>query len=379
MIAKSLPLLLLTTWVLACTPPPAAETAAAPEAYWLYVASGNGATGGGIGIYRFWPASGEVVAVDTSAEVPASSYLAVADDRLYSLHSDSSGAGILAALAVDPATGAVSLLGEALTGGQGPCYVSVAGNTVLVANYSSGNISATRRTPQGLGPQTGRIQHEGHSVNPDRQEAPHPHMIIPVPGTDLVLVPDLGTDQVFAYQLDEMGALSPAPVPHIAISPGAGPRHMALHPSQPRAYILNELNATVSSLELDPAQGLTAVLSTASTLPPDFDEYNKSSDIHITPDGRYLYAANRGPNSLAIFDLTASPDSLKLVDIVDCGGEWPRAFAIDPTGQFVLVANMYSNQISVFRIDSATGRLSKEHEIPSVSSPQGLRFVPVKG
>ena len=372
---KACAILLASLLLMACQPP-AAE---APSTdYWLYIASGNGESGGGIGIYRFSPETGTIVAVDTCADVPASSYLAVAEDRLYSLHSDSTGAGVLAALAIDPATGALRLLNEAPTGGRGACYVSVAGNSVLVANYSSGTISATRRTPAGLGPQTGRVLHEGQSVNPERQEAPHPHMIIPVPETDLILVPDLGTDQVFAYQLDEMGALAPAPVPHIATAPGAGPRHLALHPSQPRAYILNELNATVSSLAIDPAQGLTATLSTHSTLPADFDGYNKSSDIHITPDGRYLYAANRGPNSLAIFDLRSSPDSLRLVDIVDCGGDWPRAFAIDPTGRFVLVANLRSNQVSVFRIDPASGRLSKEAEVPTVSSPQGLRFVPIR-
>jgi 6-phosphogluconolactonase len=348
--------------------------------YWVYVASGDGKAHDGIGLYRFDASKGELAAVKQFDAVPYSSYLAIRDQHLYSIHQTGPEGGVITAFAIDPRSGDLRQLNQSPTGGKGPCYVSVSenGKYVLVANYSSGTISSTRRKGNGrLKGLADQVQHTGSSINSERQEGPHPHMILPAPDGELIVVPDLGTDEIWVYRLGKKGNLEPAPLPKIKVAGGAGPRHLVFHPTAPLAFVLNEMYASVSSLRFEPGRGFSGVFHTVKTLPDAFSEPNKASDIHISPDGRFVYAANRGYNRITV--LAADPESgdLELVEHADGGGDWPRAFALDPTGNYLLVANKNDDQITVFRRDLASGRLTKLMSLPTVASPQGIRFVPV--
>ncbi|MDP5169185.1 MAG: lactonase family protein [Bacteroidia bacterium] len=355
-------------------------TSAAPDDYWLYLSSGSQDGGEGIGLYRFSADSGSVTPVQNLPLVESSSYLAVRGDRLYSIQEEGK-MGLVTGFSLDAHTGLLSKLGEAPTGGVNPCYVALAdeGRKLLVAHYTSAQISAIEIDANGApGAMLDQVQHEGSSINANRQQEAHPHMIYPVGDANLILVPDLGSDQVFAYGLDEGGhfvAKSPA---SLHANPGAGPRHVCIHPTKSLGYWVNELDNTVNTFSWNAESGLIAMLDTVTILPQDFTDHSQASDIHISPDGRFVYAANRGHNSIAILAVEEATGTLRFVDTVPCGGDWPRAFAIDPTGKFLLVAQQHSDALTVFRRDLETGGLTALQTIDTEASPQCIRFVKVK-
>lgn len=220
------------------------------------------------------------------------------------------------------------------------------------------------------------IQHDGSSVNKERQESAHAHMILAAPQNGLVYVTDLGMDKIFTYLLSEEGKLNEMPQCITDVSPGYGPRHLTFHPSSKYLFVLAELTGHVLSYRYDPLDGLTDKINEVSILPDGFDEFNKSADIHISRDGLFLYASNRGDNSIAICQINQKTGALTLVDILDCGGDWPRAFEVDPSGRFLLVANKRSDQISVMTIDNMTGLYKKAFDLPVVKGPQCVKFLP---
>ena len=177
------------------------------------------------------------------------------------------------------------------------------------------------------------------------------------------------------YALDAAGKFSEAPVPSAQMSAGYGPRHLAFHPSKPYVYVLAELTSRVVGYHLDAKQGMGKQICDVSMIPSDFDQFTKAADIHVTPDGSFLYASNRGHDSLAIFSIDQNNGMLTPVDIMTCGGSWPRAFAIDPSGKYILVANKRSNQISVNKIDYSSGRFNQVNQIETGNAPQCIRFL----
>lgn len=343
--------------------------------YWVYVSSGQeDDQGKGIGVYGWDPASGRLTARYEQDLVTSSSYLALDQEkqRLYSINHQG-----LQSFIIDPNSGQIGELNSIAPTGKGGCYLSISndGKYILAAYYSSGSIASYRLKTDGVvGEQLSTHQHEGSSVNKERQEAAHAHMILPAPDSELIFVPDLGIDKVMAYRLSADGTLTAAPQPFVSLKPGYGPRHLAFHPHRPFAYVLAELTSHVVGFNLDKTRGLTTEINDINMLPADFTEFSKAADLHITPNGKFLYASNRGHDSIAIMSIDEDSGQLTLVDIIPCGGSWPRAFAIDPTGNYLLIANKRSHAISVNRIDNSTGLFTEVAKVNTVKAPQCIRF-----
>ncbi len=249
----------------------------------------------------------------------------------------------------------------------GPCYLSVdeTGQFVLVANYGGATIAVY---PLGQG---GALQdpvqvlsHEGSSIDTSRQQSAHPHMISVAPGNQYVTVPDLGTDRIEIYRFKSSeGTLEGHSFGKSL--PGSGPRHLEFHPTLPYVFVLNELNSSVTSFKWNSALGKMQHLATYPLLPDDFSEFNKSADIHITANGKFLYATNRGHNSITAFEINDN-GTLELVDCTSVEGEWPRNFFITPDDQFILLANRHTSNIVQFSIEGTTGKLKKMREYKNI-------------
>ena len=221
-----------------------------------------------------------------------------------------------------------------------------------------------------LGPVIDEVQHEGSSVDPERQKGPHAHAAVLDPAGNFAFGPDLGIDKVMIYRLDaESGKLTPGVQPWVESEPGVGPRHLTFHPSARFAYLINELGSTMSSFTYDGSCGRLEQIQTLSTLPDDFAGSNHTADIHISPSGKHVYGSNRGHDSIAVFSIDASSGMLKRVQVVSTKGSSPRNFAIDPSGAFLLAANQETDSIVSFRRDDDSGLLTETGHVADVSMP----------
>ena len=356
-----------------------------PRELALYVGTYTSGGSEGIYLYRLDLADGSLKHAGTTAGVVNPSYLTLDARRrfLYAVNEveefGGAASGAVSAFAVDRRTGALSFLNQRASKGGAPCYVSVAadGKFVLVANYVGGNVAVL---PVGRGGKLGEAvdveQHTGAGPDRERQEAAHAHFITLDRENRFAYSCDLGTDKVMVYRFDRRtGSLSPNAPPSLSLKPGAGPRHLAFHPRGRFAYVLNELDSTVTALAHDPARGTLRELQTVSALPRDFAGANTGADIHLTPDGRFLYSSNRGHDSLARFAVNARTGALRPVGHTPTEGKTPRNFVIDPTGRFVLVANQKSDTVVTFRLDARTGALRPTGQTASVPSPVCLKLV----
>lgn len=286
--------------------------------------------------------------------------------------------GTVSAFAIAADTGALTRLDQQPSKGDAPCFVSVdrGGRVALVANYDSGGVALLPIGADGALARSSSVdQHEGHGPNADRQLGPHAHCIVPDPTNRYALSADLGADRVFVYRLDpEGGALHRIAGAEAVMKAGAGPRHLAFHPTLPFVFVANELDSTVATLRFDADRGILSLLDARSTLPAGWSGTNYPADIHIAPSGRTLYVSNRGYNSVAVFSVAESTGALSLVQTVSTGGDWPRNFTLDPSGRWLLVANQKSNSIVVFRREEANGTLTETGQRISIPSPVCLRF-----
>jgi 6-phosphogluconolactonase len=282
--------------------------------------------------------------------------------------------GQISAYAIDPATAQLTLLNQALAGGRDPSYVCLdqTGRFVLVA------IAAFALTPDGrIGERTAWVQHTGRSVNPKRQTHAYAHSIIIDPTNRFVLTADLGLDRLLVYRFDaRTGALTANEPPFAAVLPGSGPRHVTFHPNGRWVYLVNEMGCTVTAFNWDSATGALAEFQTITTLPADFTGTNTCAEIVVHPNGKFLYASNRGHDSLAVFAIDAGSGRLAPIEYAPSLGRWPRNFAFDPTGQWIIVTNHNSDNAVVFRVDAATGRLTPTGAPVPVPFPFCERFLP---
>jgi 6-phosphogluconolactonase len=250
-----------------------------------------------------------------------------------------------------------------------PCHIAVdqTGQCVLTANYETGSVALYPIASTGaLGEPSAIAQHAGSSIHPERQTGPHAHAVVVSPDNRFVLVPDLGMDKVMIYRLDpEHGTLSPSDPPFVRTHTGAGPRHLVFHPGNRFAFCLGELDATLSVYAYQ--DGHLNPLQTHSTLPAITDASPSCAEIGITPDGRFVYASNRGLNSIARFAFANG--SLSLLGHTDTRGQTPRDFAIDPTGAFLIVGNQDTDTVLTFRIDGHSGDLHPTGHVASVPNP----------
>jgi len=286
--------------------------------------------------------------------------------------------GAVSAFTIASDTGALTRRNEQPSEGGAPCFVSVdrSGRVVLVANYVGGNVALLPIQADGaLAPATQVVQHTGTGPNAARQDAAHAHCIVADPSNRFVLAADLGVDRVFVYRLD----LDRKSLRHIeggdaVMRPGAGPRHIAFHPTLPLVFVVNELDSTVTRLRFDAERGVLSPLDSRSTVPAGWTGANYPADIHVASSGRTLYVSNRGHNSLAVFSVAESTGALALDQVVSTGGDWPRNFSLDPSGRWLLVANQRSNSVVVFGRDQESGRLTPTRLSVALPSPVCLRF-----
>jgi len=287
--------------------------------------------------------------------------------------------GGVSAFSVDRSTGKLTFLNEVPSRGADPCYIIVddSGKFVLVANYTGGSLAVFPITADGkLGEASTFIQHTGHGTNPKRQESAHAHSIDLSPDERFAFVDDLGLDELLVYKFDKAkGSLTPNDPPFVKLDPGAGPRHFALHPSGKFAYVVAEMGSTVNAFAVDLKTGTLHHLQTLSTLPTDFKGENDDAEIHIHRNGKFLYASNRGHDSIAIFATDPAKGTLTKVDNVPTEGKIPRSFEIDPTGKYLFAENQKSDDIVVFRIDEKTGKLTPTGQKLEVGSPVCVKFL----
>lgn len=288
--------------------------------------------------------------------------------------------GLVWAFSICPQTNALSLLQQMETGGAIPCFISAdkTGQCLMVANYASGTVSTFGIGADGcLSPIVCTIAHAGRGIHPERQEASHPHAIIPSPDNAFAFAADLGVDRIWGYRLNAaraeltfQKALS-APLPA-----GSGPRHLVFHPSGRFLYVVNELANAVSVFAYELSAGQSTYLQTIGSLPSDYHQTSYAAEIQVHPSGQFLYVSNRGHDSIAIFSIEPTTGLLTLTDIVSCGGSWPRCFAIDPTGRWLLVACERTDELAVFECDTQTGLLRLTNKRVGMPSPGSLAFLP---
>lgn len=289
----------------------------------------------------------------------------------------------VAAFAVQP-DGRLSVLNTQPSGGNGPCHISIdaSGRVLLLANYGGGNVVSYPLGSDGrLGPAASTVQHDGSSVNPQRQKAPHPHGIYPGPTQTRAYVPDLGLDQVLIYRLDAAsGRLSPNAPAHATTEPGGGPRHMAFHPNGRYAFVNLELTSRVAAYRVDTATGALEGFQVLSTLPAGASaEGNSTAETLVNPNGRFLYVSNRGHDSIAVFAIDPQDGSLRFIEATPTGGRTPRSVGIVPGGRLLVAANQNSGNVTVFRIDAERGTLVRVGGEVAIDRPTHVRFVQRQG
>jgi 6-phosphogluconolactonase len=307
----------------------------------------------GIYAFRFDDATGALTAYGSFAGVANPSFLAVHPNRrwLYAVgetsQQDDGARGSVWALRFEHTPWSMQPINQRPSGGDGPCHLLLdsAGKWLLASNYGSGSVGVLPVLADGsLGEMTDLVQHHGASAHPERQAGPHAHSAALSPDERFVIVADLGIDQLLVYLFDHAAGKLGTHT-HTSTRPGAGPRHMAFHPSGQYLYVANELDSTVTMYGYDATVGALHERQTLDTLPPGAPE-SAVADIHISTSGQRLYVSNRGHDSLAVFDV-GTQGRLTPVAFPSCGGASPRNFALAPGGRFVLAANQHSGDLSV--------------------------------
>lgn len=332
---------------------------AAPRSWWAFVGTMDAKPGSGIHAFGFNNNSGTITPVGRVVETPSPAFLARHPRRavLYAVNEAQPGGGAVSAFRIDTATGQLTLINQVPCPG-GPAHLSVdaRGRRLLTANYGGATVHAFALENDGtIGSSVATVRHTGSSVNPQRQREPHPHAIEITRDQRHALVPDLGTDKLVVYRLDEAAGL--ARVNDVALPPGSGPRHVAITPDGRRVYLINELNSTVTALRLTAGKA-PEPFQTVSTLPSGFTGPNTTAEVQLHPSGRFLYGSNRGHDSIAVFQVDRSTGNLTATGHTLTGGTRPRHFLLDPDGRFLLAGNQGSDRVAIFRIDSSTGSLT---------------------
>lgn len=356
------------------------------QKYFVYVGTYTNHGSKGIYAYRFDPARGQFTSLGLAAESVQPSFLAVAPNSrfLYAVNEIESfngqPAGALSAFAIEPNTVKLSLLNQVSSRGEDPAHVILdrTGRYALVSNYTSGSIAVFPILPDGrLGEASAFVQHQGSSVNPERQKGPHAHAIAISPDNRFAMVADLGLDEIIVYPFDAAKGTLGKAAQVMKTAPGAGPRHLVFDLSGRFFYLINELNSTVVSYAYDPSSGQLRESQAVSTLPRGFAGANTTAEIEVHPSGRFIFASNRGDDSIAVFAVEPKRGTLTLVETDSTRGKTPRYFALDPTGTWLLAANQDSDEIVVFRVNPDTGHLTATGEVLHVPSPVCVKFVPI--
>ncbi len=339
--------------------------------------------GKGLYLYRFNLTTGKGTAISTT-KISNPSYLAVSHDgKFLYVASEEDNTGTVTAFAIDSKKGKLRLLNSQSSQGSGTCYVAQTKDQkwITTANYGSGTLCAFPVNSDGsLAPAAQVIQHTGSGQDKARQEQPHVHSTIFSPDDQYLFAADLGTDKEYIYRFDGKSStpLSNAADSVFTLTPGSGPRHIAFHPTQPWMYLLSELSGTVDAFRYDSSSGKISPLQRIRNTPDSFKGDPGSADIHLTSNGKYLYASNRGDaNTIAVYEVGAD-GTLTNKQYVSVKGKHPRNFLIDPTDKFLLVANKDSDNVVVFSIDPQTGLLTATGTELHIPSPICLKLLVVR-
>ena len=349
----------------------------------LYVGTYTSGKSEGIYVYHFDSATGALSRINSIKSVNPS-FLTIDRSKrfLYAVnevgeYAGKPGGGV-SAFAIERTTGNLRVLNEQATQGADPCYLSVDSRkrVLLVANYTGGSVSVLPIRADGtLGMVIDVKQHEGSGIK-EQQKGPHAHCIILDRFERHALAADLGIDKVMIYRFDRsLGKLTPAIPPFAELKPGAGPRHLSLHPNGKYLYVINELDSTLATFKYNELNGTLTLSDTISTLPSDFSGVSYCADVHVSPSGRFLYGSNRGHNSIVVFEIDQRTGTLKLVEHVSTEGNWPRNFTLDPSGGFLLVANQRTDNVVTFSIDPGSGRLTPTGHVEEIPAPVCLKFL----
>jgi len=366
-----------------CVQPVAAD-------YHVYFGTYTGAKSKGIYVSRFETDTGILGKPELAVEVKSPNFLAVHPNErfLYTVGEMTNTAGkhigAVIAFSLDAKSGRLTVMNSQSSGGGGPCHVAVdsTGKSLLVANYGSGSVASLPILADGrLGEPASVIQHVGSSVNPQRQIGPHAHAINVSPDNRFALVPDLGMDKVLVYRLNpSVATLTTNNPPFGRVEHGAGPRHLEFSRDGRFVHVLNEMDSTITTFNYDSAQGALFETQNISTLPKDYAgaSSNSCAEIAVHPSGRFVYASNRGHDSIAVFAADARSGKLSVVQHESTGGKTPRHFAIDPTGRWLIAENQGSDSVVVFALDAQTGKLKPTGQTLTVGSPVCAVFVAAK-
>ena len=364
-----------------------------PESMDVYIGTYTQGDSEGIYLLGLNMKTGELTNRGLAAKCEQPSFVAIHPNRnfLYAVGEYGSfgteDAGAIVAFSIDAQSGELTELNKVSSGGPGPCHlvVDAAGGVVLAANYGGGSVCSVEIKDDGaLGAMRTFVQHTGSSVDERRQRGPHAHSINVDPANRFAFAADLGLDKVLVYRFDaEKGTLEANDPPSVSITPGGGPRHFAFHPGGRFAWVLQEMTSRVTGFAYDADAGVLSAMETLSTLPSDHETSldgsavgNSTAEVQVSPSGRFLYASNRGHDSIVVYAIDQQTGKLTYVENEKTGGRTPRNFGIDPTGAYLLAANQSTGSVVVFRIDAETGALEPTGERVDLPSPVCVKFIP---
>ncbi len=351
----------------------------APSTYDLLIGTYTKGSSKGIMVYRFYVESGRLAYLSQIEGVSNPSYLCVSKDNhfVYAVNEDGKDGGV-SSFTFQPTDGKLTLLNKQKSAGADPCYISVDDDRkfAFVANYSSGSLAVLPINKDGsLQAPSQVIQDEGKGPDAERQEGPHVHTAFFSPGEKYLLYTDLGTDKlnIMRYHSSKPQPLSPSTPASLSVKPGNGPRHVTFSPDKKYLYLLQEMGSAINVYEFN--GGNPKEVQTLKMLPEGFKGTNGAAAIHMTPNGRFLYATDRlDASGLVIYSVNLENGQLTFVGRQSTFGKNPRDFTIDPTGKFLIAANQDSDTIVVYKIDENTGRLAVTNNKLQVGNPVCLKF-----
>ena len=324
--------------------------------------------------------SGDLTTNGVAGEMKHVSFMALHPNHhfLYAVGLTKGSNNTINAFGIEPGTGKLTWLNQMGTGGGDPCHVTVdySGEHVFAANYGGGSVAAISLGKDGMLEKISTVQHNGTSVDPKRQSGPHAHCIITDPGDHHVLACDLGLDEVLVYTVNtETGKLMANDPSFGKLKAGAGPRHIAMNPKGRWAYVVNELDSTITVFDYDLKRGELNSIQNLPMAPADFKGKNYPAEVAVASSGKFVYGSNRGHDSIAVFAADQKTGQLTLVECAPAQGKNPRHIEIDPTGKFLLVANVDSGNVVVFRIDGKTGKLTATGHSVEIKSPMCVKVL----
>jgi 6-phosphogluconolactonase len=340
----------------------AASSAQAAD-YLVYAGTYSKGDSRGIYAFHFNTSSGKLSGPTLAAETLNPSFLAEHPNHrfLYAVNEGGDGGNKVSAFAIDPKSGKLTPLNAVSSQGSGPCHLAVdaTGKWLAVANYNNGTMAILGINPDGTLVEATKFEtHTGTSANPQRQRGPHAHCVLFSPDNRFLLLADLGLDKIFVYKFDPAtGVLTPNDPPSASVTAGAGVRHLAFHPNGRVLYSINEIGNTITAFHYDPAKGALDAFQYETTLPEGFKGNSSTAEVAVNRAGTRVYGSNRGNDSIALFAIDPRRETLSPMDHTSTLGKTPRHFTLDPTGNFLLVANQDSNDITVFKVHPGSGQL----------------------